>query len=890
MPVEFLTEAQERTYARFPDELTDLELAQFFFLDARDWRLLSSRRSDHNRLGFALHLCTVRFLGAFLPDLEAVPMRVLSYMGNQLGIADPRGRLDQYQRGEMRLDHQADIRASGDYRSFSDGKALFPLLRILYARAWLRPEPPSQLFDVAVRWLLKEKILLPGISVLARLVARLRDRVAERVWSAVGRALTPEHRSRLDALLNVPTGASSSQLDRLRRGPTRTSSPALVQALTRLEEVRALGMGQLDTSAIPVNRLKVLATYAVTSRAQTLARMPDDRRAATLAAFAQQLEKTACDDALDLLDILIATLLKEAGRAQRQERLRTLRDLDAAALTLADIDATLLIHLTTWTGEELRAHLDHQRDRMGAAIAQITALARPPGETYQRELRAKYRTVRHFFPHLLRTIDFDSAHAGKALTDALAFLKSLETRSPTAVTAALHEAPLEAIPAAWRRLVAPPGKPVDRAFYTLCVLEQLQTQLRRREVFVTASGRWTDPRAKLLQGAAWETARAQVCAALKRDPTPDLEVASWARDLDVAYRRVATNLLTKSNTAVRLVPVGLPVDVPLDSPVPSRARASARTSAKTTAETTAKTSADGQGQPPVPQQAQGRRQERERLTLEPLADLPEPLTLQRVRVWVQRRLPTIDLPELLLEMFARTGCATVFTHVSERQARIEDFPLTLCAALVAQACNLPVAAVAQPDIPALTADRIVWVTQNYLRVETIGRANARLVAYARQIALSAVWGGGEVASADGLRFVVPVRTINAGPNGKYFGVGRGVTLIDFTYNSFFGFNGAVVAGTLRDSLYVLEGLLNQDPALRPQELMTDTASYSDIVFGLFALLGYQFSPRLADIGETRFWRMDPTADYGPLQYLSRHRIDRARIAEHWETCCESRGR
>jgi len=32
-----------------------------------------------------------------------------------------------------------------------------------------------------------------------------------------------------------------------------------------------------------------------------------------------------------------------------------------------------------------------------------------------------------------------------------------------------------------------------------------------------------------------------------------------------------------------------------------------------------------------------------------------------------------------------------------------------------------------------------------------------------------------IASADGLRFVVPVRTINAGPNSKYFSLGRGVT-------------------------------------------------------------------------------------------------------------------
>ena len=42
------------------------------------------------------------------------------------------------------------------------------------------------------------------------------------------------------------------------------------------------------------------------------------------------------------------------------------------------------------------------------------------------------------------------------------------------------------------------------------------------------------------------------------------------------------------------------------------------------------------------------------------------------------------------------------------------------------------------------------------------------------MSLAQAWGGGEVASADGLRFVVPVRTINAGPNPGYFGVGWGV--------------------------------------------------------------------------------------------------------------------
>ena len=64
--------------------------------------------------------------------------------------------------------------------------------------------------------------------------------------------------------------------------------------------------------------------------------------------------------------------------------------------------------------------------------------------------------------------------------------------------------------------------------------------------------------------------------------------------------------------------------------------------------------------------------------------------------------------------------------------------------------------------------------------------------------------------------------------------------------------------------------------------MTDSAGYSDIIFGLFWLLGFQFSPRLAELGETRFWRIDPKANYGALNWLARHRVKTVLIAQHWD--------
>jgi TnpA family transposase len=210
------------------------------------------------------------------------------------------------------------------------------------------------------------------------------------------------------------------------------------------------------------------------------------------------------------------------------------------------------------------------------------------------------------------------------------------------------------------------------------------------------------------------------------------------------------------------------------------------------------------------------------------------------------------LPELLLEVNAWTGFASQFTHLSEGTARVENLPISICAMLLAEACNIRLEPLVRQDVPWLTRGGLSWVHQNYLRAETLTQANARLVDYQATLELARHWGGGEVASADGLRFVVPIRTLNAGHSPKYFGVGRGVTYYNFSSDQFTGFHGIVIPGTLRDSLFILDGLLEQQTSLRPVELMADTAGSSDVVFGLFWLLGYQFSPRLADIGEARF--------------------------------------
>lgn len=148
MPVEFLTDDEAAAYGRFTGPPAQADLERVFFLDDEDRALIGQRRGEHMRLGFALQLVTVRWLGAFLEDPLDVPGAVLEFVAGQLGVEDSSQVKRYAERRETPFDHQRDIRRAYGWKDFTDVDGEFTAW--VAARSWTSGDGPKAIFSDGV--------------------------------------------------------------------------------------------------------------------------------------------------------------------------------------------------------------------------------------------------------------------------------------------------------------------------------------------------------------------------------------------------------------------------------------------------------------------------------------------------------------------------------------------------------------------------------------------------------------------------------------------------------------------------------------------------------------------------------------------------------------------
>jgi len=820
-------------YAAFPTEQDRDWLGRVCHLGTAELEQARRRTEDRTRLGYALQLVTVRAIGTFLPDPTAVPAPMLAAVASQLGVTNS-GVLEGYRELAVRWRHTAEIRERYGYRDFTAQPRHFLFTLWLYRQARADDVGPSVLFRAAHRHLLAEQILLPGHSVLARLVAAVRDRAARRLHNRLVAAAPADLVARLDKLLLVPDGARRSELDRLRRPPFTPTIAGLVRALERLAEVRALGVGECDLSGLPARRVTALARYADQAWATQLADLGGTRQVATLLACTHLLTSSARDDVIDIFDVVFGDLQRSATHRGQQRRAGELRDYD---LAVGEVHARMRGVLDVLDAEPVAVAgvLDELRaDRAGIeqAMGTVAALMRPPNDPFHERLVAAYPQIRRFLPLLIEAIELQATDTAQPVLTAYHALGDWLADKPRTTTLPEGDVPLDVISPSWEPHVRDRAAgTVNRAGYSCCVLHALRTWLRRRDIYAPASSRWGDPRAELLAPGVWEDQREALCDDLALDADPAAVLAQLTATLDAAWQVTAA---------------GLPAN------------------------------------PDLRIEQRGGRDE---IVLTPLDAGDEPDSLIALRAKVEVLLPEVEIADLPLDVHGWTGFLDEYTHMAGAETREPGLPETLSALLVSEACNVGLTPVADETYPPLSRARLNWVAHNYLRSATHAAANGRLAGYHTPLPLAQAWGGGEMASADGMRFVIPVATIHAAYNPRYFGRQRGSTLYSWMADTYTVFAQKLIPGTQRDSLHVLDGLIANQTGIRPEMVSTDTAGASEVIFALTWALGYRWAPRLADLPGLRLWRIDRHARYGPLDGLARNHITTRLIAGHRDEIC-----
>lgn len=416
-----------------------------------------------------------------------VPGAVLEFVAGQLQVEDPWLVKAYTERRETPFEHQRDIRRVYGWKDFAAAEEEFVVWAT--ARSWTSGDGPKAIFTDGVGWLRERRVLLPGVTTLARLVARVRDDTTKRLQGVLEGLLSDGQRRVLGQLLEVAPGARVSDLERWRKGvPPRASGASVVKALDQVAEIRGLGLADLGAEVlVPPRRLGEFAKYGVRADASALRRHPEGRRLAVLLATVRFLEGKSVDDALELLDLLMATeLVNKARNACDKEKVRKHPKLAKSAARLA-VAVEALFASEGWGApaevavsavwEAIDAVMP--RAELGAALVAVNDnVARGDDgdpDDWRGELVGRYAAVSGFLRMLPEVITFGANTEGAPVLAAMLGLPEVlahRSRLPAPlIPGRLIDTGVVNTP--WKRLVF--GHParsdgaVDRHAYAFCV-------------------------------------------------------------------------------------------------------------------------------------------------------------------------------------------------------------------------------------------------------------------------------------------------------------------------------------------------------------------------------------------------------------------------------------
>ena len=820
MPIDLLTPAERYRLNHFPAFIPEEDRQVFFTFSPRDTQEIRKQRGAHNQLGFALQLCALRYLG-FAPDnLGAAPWPVVTYVAQQLGL--PPDVLTAYGgRLPTRTTHYLQVQAYLGFRSALP-RDFTALTAWLVERA-LEHDQPTFLLQLACDKLRRDQIVRPGITRLERIVTTAREQAHAETFRRLTPLLTPTHQAWLDSLLVPEPSLGRTRLAWLRQEATSHAASQILLTLEKIGFLINAGVPQWTLAHLSPNRVKWLAQVGWRVTPQQVQRMPPIRRYPLLLAVLHQALHHHTDIAVELYDQCLWACYADAREELEEFRKTIARATNEALMLFQALGKVLLDTTVEDTAVRAVSFARVPEVALRAAVEETAGFIRPRPDAAIDFFGKRYSYFRQFVPAWLRMLTLHAQGPDDTVLRAVETIRALDQGAPGRPVP--KEAPMALVTDPWRPYMREPGGALSRRYYELCTLWQLRSALRAGDVWVTHSRRYADPATYLIPAAEWPQRRPDV---IQQTGTPgEGEHRLQEREAELGtWLAQVDRLLARKDSDLRV--------------------------------------------------------EDKRLVLTPLEAETRPASAAALAEQITARLPRVDLSELLIEVDTWTHFSAHLVHAANGESLRPAFLPYLYAGLLAQACNFGLEQMAHST--DLSYERLAWCSTWHLREETLKPAFSALVNYHHKLPLSQAWGAGLLSSSDGQRFPVSGKNRLARPLPRDFGYATGVTFYSWSSDQLSQYGTKVIPATVRDAPYVLDELCNNTTELPIVEHTTDTHGYTEIIFALFDLVGFQFTPRLRDLGRQRLYTSG-TLDiqcYPRLQPYIRQRIRRHRILDWWE--------
>lgn len=535
---DMLTDEERRALFGVPEDRE--AMVKLYTLSRADLDLVQARRSDANRLGFAVQLALLRHPGLAPAEIEA-PKRLITFMAEQLDL--PLSSIRGYgDRPQTVTDHAREAMAALGMRPSNQGD-LELMIEAAAQAAWAG-DRGTTIVQAVVDALKGAGIVLPTIGRIERAAIAGRARGRKSAYAALTAGISPAQFEQLDALLAVDGKTGRTPLAWLRDTTSAPKADNVRGLLERLTHVRSIDLDPKAADAVHPDRFRQLAHEGRTTPAHLLARYGASRRHAVMISLVLDHEGRVTDAVLEMTDRIVGGCFTRGGNSKERSYVATGRDvgrlmrlfhstIDALA-TAQDggIDSFEAVDKAVGWDKLLRARTQ------AASIADLTE------EDPLVRAADRWTTLRKFVPDLLEAVDFK---AGKGSTETVAAVAVLRELNKSGRRELPDIVPMP-FKKEWRRLIMERGKP-DRRLWETALMAHLRNKLRSGDVWVERSHNFRRFDSYLLPAGKV----GPVIADLGLPATADEWLAGRARELDTRLKRFSARLAKDQVEGVAMV-------------------------------------------------------------------------------------------------------------------------------------------------------------------------------------------------------------------------------------------------------------------------------------------------------------------------------------------------